>query len=93
MSFSAFEWTPILMILYGICIAVVHIAFAIGVLNDGLRLRRRRSNTFLVSPGTWALATLLLGVFCAVGYWIVHHSTLRRIDPPIGGGGAGAPSE
>ena len=56
---------------------IVHIAFCIGVHRDAKRIR-----TLFVGPGMWAFATLLGGVFTAVAYWVVHHSSLVvRSDP------------
>ncbi len=51
---------------------IVHIAFCIGVYQDA----ERRQTTF-VGPGMWAFATLVGGVFVAIAYWVMHHSTLR----------------
>jgi len=50
---------------------IIHIAFCIGVYRDAKNMK-----TIFVGPGIWALATLLGGVFTAVAYWIVHHSSL-----------------
>lgn len=67
-----------IMLLIGLMTAIVHVGFAFAIWTDsGLMWRRLRRNTFLVSGGIWALATLLGGVFVAGVYWLVHHSTLR----------------
>ncbi len=50
---------------------IIHIAFCIGVHRDAKRIQ-----TIFVGPGIWAFATLLGGVYTAVAYWIVHHSSL-----------------
>lgn len=52
---------------------IVHIAFCIGVYRDASRIR-----TVFVGAGMWAFATLLGGVFTAVAYWVLHHSSLCR---------------
>ena len=58
--------------------AIVHVGFALAVLNDSYSLlRHHRRNTTLVGGSLWALATLLGGVFIAAIYWLIHHSTLR----------------
>lgn len=50
---------------------IVHIAFALGV---STHVRGRE--TILVGRGIWVLATLLGGPLVAVGYWLIHASTL-----------------
>ena len=58
--------------------AVVHVGFALAVLADTGKMQRyQRREPFLVGGVIWALATLLGGVFVAVIYWLIHHSTLR----------------
>ena len=71
-----------LLIPYGIFALVVHLVFAIAVLQDGKRLMRHGMGTFLVAPGWWAFATFTTGVLAAGIYWVIHHSTLRRDRPP-----------
>ena len=67
----------LLAILWGVAIAVVHIAFAIGVFLDAARRRGDRgSGTQIVPAPMWAFATLVGGVFVAAAYWLIHHSTL-----------------
>ena len=61
-----------LTIVVGILWIIVNIAFSIGVYREA----KQRHTTF-VGPGMWAFATLLGGVFIAVAYWIIHHSSLR----------------
>ena len=62
--------------------AIVHIGFALAVLNDSQMLwTHLRRKTFFVGRGLWALATLLGGVFVAAIYWSIHHSTLRPQQP------------
>ena len=58
--------------------AIVHISFALAVLQDSQNLWRFvHRKTFFVGGGIWALATLLGGVFVAALYWLIHHSSLR----------------
>ena len=73
---------------YIFLVAIVHIAFAIGVWVDSRafappnperRYSRKpghRRRLALVGSFFWVLATLLFGVFVATAYWIIHHSTL-----------------
>ena len=68
-----------------LCVAIVNIAFAIGVLIDSRAFAHPQDSRFplnrrklvLVGHTGWVLATLLGGVLVALAYWIVHHSTLR----------------
>jgi len=68
--------------------AVVHIAFAVAVYSDAnmIALRVARDNpahktgTVFVGPLIWLLATLVGGIFTALAYWLMHHSTLRPTE-------------
>jgi len=56
---------------------VVNILFAYAVFNDSNALEQGGKKLVLVGPWVWALATLFAGVFGALVYWAVHHSTLQ----------------
>lgn len=58
--------------------AIIHIVFASAVAKDAGQLHKRNQTTILVSGIVWAFATLVGGVFVAVGYWFVHYSSLMR---------------
>lgn len=54
-----------------VAMAIVHIAFAVGVLTHA-KVRR----PMFVPGWIWALATLLTGLLGVLAYWVVHISTL-----------------
>jgi hypothetical protein len=73
---------PALIVAAWICVAIIHVAFAVGVLKDSYRmLHIQRNNTFLVGGSIWALATLFGGVITVGIYWAIHHSALRPTPP------------
>lgn len=66
-----------LAILWGVATAMVHIAFAIGVFVDAVRVQNDRGSQTEIVPGPmWAFATLVGGVFVVAACWLIHHSTL-----------------
>jgi hypothetical protein len=69
-------------VIYAVIAILIHVLFAIAVFQDATRLAQRQLPPVFVGPGVWGLATLLGGVFVAVAYWIVHHSTLRIASAP-----------
>ena len=58
--------------------AIVHLIFAGAVAQDAGNLMKSGQKTALVTPATWAFATLLGGIITAAIYWFIHHSTLTR---------------
>lgn len=78
MSISFGDSFMLLLLIWVLAVAIVNIAFALGVFMDAdLMFRRTNKKTFLVSNWTWAFATLVGGVFFAGVYWAIHHSTLN----------------
>lgn len=61
------------VVLFWICVGIVHIAFASGVFTDA----SQRDDLRFVGPLIWTLATLLGGVFVAGVYWIMHISAFN----------------
>jgi hypothetical protein len=57
---------------------IIHLLFAGAVAKDAGKINQLGHRTALVSPSTWAFATLLGGVIIAAIYWFIHHSTLTR---------------
>ncbi len=57
---------------------LVHLFFAGGVARDAGRMQKLGQETAIVSGYLWAFATLIGGVWVAIGYWFIHHSNLTR---------------
>jgi len=57
---------------------LVHIAFSAAVFNDASAQKHPRGRLVFVGRYLWALAVLFGGVFVAVAYWLMHHSTLSK---------------
>jgi len=75
------EYVFLFAFLAGLSIAVINIAFAIGVFIDSSRMIQDHGRQTKIVPGPmWAFATLLGGVFVATAYWFVHHSKLSYRD-------------
>jgi len=53
--------------------ALIHLIFAGAVARDAGKLAKDGHPTYLVSPVSWAFATLVGGVFVAAIYWFMHH--------------------
>lgn len=78
------EWFSFVWVI-GIAIAIatvfIHIAFAVAVYFDSRRLiDRDKLKPVMVAGEVWAFATLIGGVFVAVGYWIIHRSTIANLE-------------
>ena len=57
---------------------ILLICCASSVAIDISRLSKLNVAPVLFPGAIWVLAALLGGVFVAVAYWVVHHSTLAR---------------
>ncbi len=84
MDFSLMQYiaTPLQnfqLVILGINI-ILHIIFAGAVARDAGNFEKAGVKTSLVSGITWAFATLIGGIFIAVSYWLIHHSTFTRAD-------------
>lgn len=62
---------------------MINLLFAGAVAKDSGRLLQTGQPNLLVNGITWAFATLVGGVFVAVAYWIIHHSTLTRVSSSL----------
>ncbi len=72
-------WTSVIALLT----VLVRVVFAFAVYSDALRLRRTVRPTILVNPAMWLFGTLMGGVFVAVAYWVLHHSTLNPFNTSV----------
>lgn len=59
--------------------AILHIVFAGAIAKDAAIVQKNYGKTVFVGPITWAFATLVGGVFVAIMYWFIHHSSLRAL--------------
>ena len=57
---------------------IVNLLFAGAVARDAGKLQQVNLPIALVSPATWAFATLFGGEITAAIYWFIHHSTLTK---------------
>lgn len=57
---------------------LVHIAFSAAVFNDANKLQREQGSLAFVNAWLWSLAVLVGGVFVALAYWVMHHSTIAK---------------
>lgn len=57
---------------------LVHLAFSAAVFNDANKLQRERGSLAFVNSWLWSLAVLVGGVFVALAYWVMHHSTIAK---------------
>lgn len=71
------QWQSML-VLIAIISAVVHVIFAGAVAKDAGKITKTGVATQLVSPMTWAFATLVGGVPVAAIYWFIHHVNFSR---------------
>ena len=57
---------------------LVHLAFSAAVFNDANKLQREHDSLAFVNSWLWSLAVLVGGVFVALVYWVIHHSTIAK---------------
>jgi hypothetical protein len=60
--------------------AIIHVLFAGAIARDATLIARRQVSTHLVSPMTWAMATLVGGVSVAAIYWFMHHLSFSHLS-------------
>jgi hypothetical protein len=63
-------------LLIGIGWFIIHVAFAIGVYADATEQEGKQQTVWFGGAMLWGFATLMGGVFVAVAYWLLHHSSL-----------------
>ncbi|MHA3772519.1 hypothetical protein ACXR0O_13370 [Verrucomicrobiota bacterium sgz303538] len=79
-SMGLFKVWPTFIFVWYAVVALLHIAFAVGVARDSAEfIHIQRRNTALVGSFIWTLATLVGGVFVAAIYWAIHRSNLSAI--------------
>lgn len=78
LGFQAFPTS--LMFFFVLALVIVHLVFAVGVFQAARRGQQDGRRCWLVQPGYWALASLILGPFFAAVYWAIHHSAFGGFD-------------
>lgn len=59
--------------------ALVHLILAYGVWISAAERERDQKPLMYLGSGSWALVTLLAGIFGLLSYWLIHHSALRKL--------------
>ena len=67
-------------LLTGLCMMVINILFAVGVRRDIGKQAAEGRGTVFVGSFAWTVGTLFGGIFVAIAYWLLHHSSLARED-------------
>ncbi len=58
---------------------IVHLAFSATIFSDANTLQNERGHTVFVNPIIWSLSVLVGGVFVALAYWVIHHSSISKL--------------
>ncbi|MDA7742091.1 hypothetical protein N8865_00580 [Francisellaceae bacterium] len=69
--------THLNLIMLGLTI-LVHLMFAAGVAKDVGNFHTQKIMPKIVPGMVWVLATAIGGVWVALIYWLIHHSSLSR---------------
>lgn len=75
------EWQSVLTIV-ALISALVHLIFSGAVAHDAGKITKAGGSIQLVSPMTWAFATLVGGVPVAAIYWFMHHVNFSKYFYP-----------
>jgi len=57
---------------------ILHIIFASGIAHDIGNLHRLNIKPVLLPGNAWVMATLIIGIWVVLSYWLMHHSSLAR---------------
>jgi len=69
-----------LAVLFALGMIVLHITLAISLSQDMSRLRAQGRPVMVLTPFTWGLAALVLGLIAVVFYWVCHYSRFARME-------------
>lgn len=76
-------WAEILLVfgaVTGLATVALHILFAVAVYIDTQKLVAEKLASVFVPGYVWAIATLFGGIFVAIGYWIIHRSSIAILE-------------
>jgi len=60
--------------------AVVHFALATAVWSDSIELEKKGQKLAFFGPQLWTMTVIISGILAAGFYWIIHHSTISRLE-------------
>lgn len=78
-EFNLLWWMPRLYLVFWLLLLTVHLSFALGVARDADTLKTTGRGAFFVGPMVWGIMTFIGGLIVVFIYWLMHHSTLRRV--------------
>jgi len=57
---------------------ILHIIFASGIARDIGNLYCLNIKPVLLPGNAWVMATLIIGIWVVLAYWLMHHSSMAR---------------
>ncbi len=81
-NFTGLGWSVgVLAKVFIAAMVFLHGLLGFGLWNDASRLRERGRSTVVLTPLTWSLSALVLGLAAVALYWVCHYSRFARKEP------------